>query len=108
MKVGNAYSSWREIFYGIPHGSITGTWSRVQSLVQLLCDSCYFWDGVSVASYTNNTTPYSVGKTISFFFSGNDVLSVNINNNAIISENKNELLGIGIGIGMLYFMLTKS
>ena len=30
----------------------------------------------------------------SYPFSGNDVVSVNIDNNSITSENKNELLGI--------------
>ena len=78
-----------------------------------------------VASYADNTTPYSVNKTnnlvikeeiehfsevlfklfdfnymkinsgkIHVLFSGNDNVSANIDDHTIISENKNELLGI--------------
>ena len=59
VKVGNAYSSWREIFYGIPQGSILGP----LILNIFLCDLFYFPEGVAVASYADDTTPYSVSKT---------------------------------------------
>ena len=38
VKVGNAYSSWKEIFYGIPKGSILGP----LILNIFLCDLFYF------------------------------------------------------------------
>ena len=89
-----------------------------------MCDLFYFLEGVAVASNTDYTTPYSVNKTndvvikeiehfsevlFKFFdfnymkinsgqshmlFSGDDNVSANIDDCTIISENKNELLGI--------------
>ena len=89
-----------------------------------MCDLFYFLEGVAVASYADDTTPYTASKTndlvikeIEHFsevlfkwfdfnymkinsgkshilFSGNDNVSANIDNHTIISENKNELLGI--------------
>ena len=120
VKVGNAYSSWKDIFYGIPQGSILGP--LIFNI--FLCDLFYFLEGVAVASYADDTTPYTANKTndlvikeIEHFsevlfkwfdfnymkinsgkshilFSGNDNVSANIDNHTIISENKNELLGI--------------
>ena len=120
VKVGNAYSSWKDIFYGIPQGSILGP--LIFNI--FLCDLFYFLKGVSVASYANDTTPYTGNKTndlvikeIEHFsevlfkwfdfncmkissgkshilFSGNINVSANIDNQTIITENKNELLGI--------------
>ena len=120
VKVGNAYSSWKEIFYGIPHGSILGP--LIFNI--FLCDLFYFLEGVAVASYVDDTTPYTANKAndlvikeIEHFsevlfkwldfnymkinrgkrhilFSGNDNVSANIDNHTIISENKNALLGI--------------
>ena len=46
VKVGNAYSSWKDIFYGIPQGSILGP----LILNIFLCDLFYFLEGVAVAS----------------------------------------------------------
>ena len=59
VKVGNAYSSWKEIFYGIPQGSI------LDPLICniFLCELFYFLEGVAVASYADDATPYSVNKT---------------------------------------------
>ena len=83
----------------------------------------YFLEGVTVASYADDTTPYSTDKTndlvikaIEHFsevlfkwfgfnytkihnashilFSGNNNVSAIIDDNTIISENKNELLSI--------------
>ena len=59
VKVGNAYSSWKDIFYGIPQGSILGP--LIFNI--FLCDLFYFLEGVSVASYADDTTPYSANKT---------------------------------------------
>ena len=120
VKVGNAYSSWKYFFYGIPQGSILGP--LIFNI--FLCDLFYFLKGVAVASYADDTTPYTANKTndlvikeIEHFskvlfkwfdfnylkinsgkshilFSGDDNVSANIDNHTIISENKNELLGI--------------
>ena len=58
VKAGNAYSSWKDIFHGIPQGSILG-----QLIFNIfLCDLFYFLEGVSVASYADDTTPYTANK----------------------------------------------
>ena len=120
VKVGNAYSSWKEMFYRIPQGSILGP--LIFNI--FLCDLFYFLEGVAVASYADDNTPYTANRTnklvikeVEHFsevlfkwfdfnhtkinsgkshilFSGNDNVSANIDNHTIISENKNELLGI--------------
>ena len=59
VKVGNAYSSWKESFYGIPPGSILGPF--IFSI--FLCDLFYFLEGVVGASYVDDTTPYTANKT---------------------------------------------
>ena len=59
VKVGNKYSSWNEIFYDIPKGSLLGP-----LLFNIfLCGLFYFLEGVVVASYADDTTPYSANKT---------------------------------------------
>ena len=55
QKVDNAYSSWKEICYGILQGSILGP--LIFNI--FLCDLFYFLDGVTVASYADNNTPCS-------------------------------------------------
>ena len=59
VNVGKTYSSWKEIFYGISQGSILGP----LIFNTFLCDLLYFLEGVAVASYVDNTTPYSTNKT---------------------------------------------
>ena len=59
VKVGNAYISWKEIFYVIPQGSIFGP--LIFNI--FLCDLFYFLEGLAVASYTDDSTLYSVNKT---------------------------------------------
>ena len=92
-----------------------------------LCDLLFFLEGVAVVSYADDTTPYSANKTndlvikeIEHFsevlfkwfdfnymkinsgkshilLSRNDNVSANIDDHIIISENKNEPLGIILG-----------
>ena len=52
VKVGNAYSSWKEIFYGIPHGSILGP--LIFNI--FLSDLFYFLEGVAILSYADVAT----------------------------------------------------
>ena len=107
-------------FYEIPQGSILGP--LIFNI--FLCHLFYFCEGVAVPSYADDTTPYSANKRndlimkeIEHFsevlfkwfgfnyvkinsrknhilFSGNGIVSANIDDHTIISENKNELLGI--------------
>ena len=58
QRVGNAYSLWKEICYGILQDSILGP--LIFNI--FLCNLFYFMNGVAVASYVDNTTPYSVNK----------------------------------------------
>ena len=120
VKVGNAYNSWKDIFYGIPQGSFLGLLIFNISL----CDLFYLLEGVTVATYTDYTTSYSANKTndlvikekehfsevlfqwldfnhikinsgkSDMLFSGNDNVSANADDYIIISGNNNELLGI--------------
>ena len=52
VKVGRAYSSWREILYGFSQGSILGP-----LLFNIfLCDLFYFLEGTDIVSHADNTT----------------------------------------------------
>ena len=119
-RVGNAYISWKEKFCDIPQGLISGP--LIFNI--FLCNLIYFLEGITVASCVDDSTPYSATKTndliikeiehfsevlFQYFdfryvkintekshilFSWNDNASANIDDNTIISGNKNELLGI--------------
>ena len=58
QKLGNAFSSWKEICYCVLQGSTLGP--LIFNI--FLCDLFNFLDGVTVASYANNTTPYKFNK----------------------------------------------
>ena len=58
VKVNDAYSSWKDIFYGVPQGSILG---HVLFNIQL-CDLLYFLEDLDIASYTDDTTIYTVNE----------------------------------------------
>ena len=121
VKVGNAYSLWKEIFYGNPQGSI------IVHLLSIYFCVTYFISSkesqkpvrlmIPYLTYSANKTNDLVLKEIEQFskvlfkwfnfsymkinsgkshilFSGNDNVSANIDDHTIISENKNELLGI--------------
>ena len=58
VKLNEAYSSWKDIFYGVPQGSILGP-----SLFHIhLCELFYFSEDLDIASYANDTTIYMVGE----------------------------------------------
>ena len=58
VKVNYAYSSWKDIFYGVSQGSILGP-----LLFKIhLCDLFYFLEDLDTASYADDTTIYTVSE----------------------------------------------
>ena len=61
VKVNDTYSSWKDIFYGVPQGSMLGP------LLFIIhsCDLFYFLEDLDIANYADDTTIYTVGKRVS-------------------------------------------
>ena len=58
VKVNDTYSSWKDIFYGVPQGSILGP-----LLFNIhLCVLFYFLEDLDIASYADDTTIYTVNE----------------------------------------------
>ena len=122
VKINDLYSSWREILYGVPQGSILGP-----LLFNIfICHMFYFLENYELASYADDSSPYSakrnhklvieeleISSSILFkwlqtnymkvntdkshlLLSGNASLTSNIDNNLIESENDQVLLGVTI------------
>ena len=54
VKINQAYSSWKDIIYGVPQGSILGP-----LLFNIyLCDLFLFTEDLDIANYADDTTPY--------------------------------------------------
>ena len=59
-KIDNAYSSWQNILYGVPQGSILGP-----LLFNIdLCDLFFVMNHEDIANYADDNTPYVSGKNI--------------------------------------------
>ena len=120
--VNHSYSSWKDILFGVPQGSILGP-----LLFNIyICDMFYFLENFDIANYADDSTPYSarqnhdlvvedlqVSSTIFFqwlkenymninsdkshlLLSGNNNFVAKVDNFEIQSEKQQELLGIVI------------
>ena len=58
IKINNFYSSWAELLFGVPQGSILG----LLLFNIFLCDLFLFIKNKDVACYADDTTPYKTGK----------------------------------------------
>ena len=59
-KINSEYSSWEEILFGVPQGSILGT----LLLNIFLCGLFLIMENTDIASYTDDNTPYTNGNSI--------------------------------------------
>ena len=59
-KINSEYSSWEEIMFGVPQGSIPGP---LLSNI-FLCGLLLIIETIDIASYADDNTPYTTGNSI--------------------------------------------
>ena len=104
-KVNNSYSSWQEVLYGVPQGSILGP-----LLFNIFInDLFYFIDKTKLANYADDNTAYCTGKTIEMlktileketnivlkWFRDNEMKSNDDKCHLIIANQDNEYINVG-------------
>ena len=59
-KINLTYSSWEEILFGVPQGSILG--SLLFNI--FMCDLFFILEEIDIASFADDTTPYAIGNSV--------------------------------------------
>ena len=59
-KISSEYSSWKEIMFGVPQGSILGP--LIFNI--FLCDLFLIMENIGIASYADDNTPYTTRNSI--------------------------------------------
>ena len=59
VEINDSYSSWREILYGVPQGSIL----RPLLFNIFICNMFYFLEDYEIVNYADDTTSYSAQRT---------------------------------------------
>ena len=87
------YSSWGEILFGVPQGSILGP----LLFNVFICDMFYFLEDFDIANYADDSTPYNADKNIEFVVNNleqsSSILFKWLSNNYMkVNTNKSHLL----------------
>ena len=59
VKIDSTFSSWEEVLFGVPRGSVLGP----LLFNTFLCHLFLFINDIDIASYADDNTPYTVHKS---------------------------------------------